>query len=80
MDMMLILLLQIQYENNVVQTILDACIIKDEDDKESMLEEIAMKLKKNKNLDFHQALKIYKIMRIRMKISYHAWRKNLTIS
>tara|TARA_B110000285_G_C15092086_1_gene599679 strand:- start:177 stop:572 length:396 start_codon:yes stop_codon:yes gene_type:complete len=75
MDVMLLLLLQIQYENEVVETILNACAISDVDDKEEMLEEIAMRLKKNKNLDFHQALKIYKIMRIRMKISYHAWKK-----
>lgn len=80
MDTLILLLLQIQYENNFVEAIQGACAIKDIDDKEEALRTLSRRLKKNKNLDFHQALKVYKIMRIRMKISYHAWKKKLTVS
>lgn len=53
MDVLLLLLLQIQYENTIVATVQNACKIRDKYDKEDMLLEIAKKMKKNKNLDFH---------------------------
>lgn len=31
------------------------------------------KKKRDENFDFHKSLKLYKFMRIRMKISYYAW-------
>ena len=31
-------------------------------------------------LDFQEGLKIYRIMRIKMKISYSAWKKGMTVT
>ena len=66
----MLLLLQILYDNDKNHQIGTICSIQDQDEKEWELRKFSDKLKKKSAPDFHQALKIYKIMRIRMKISW----------
>jgi len=45
-----------------------------------MRKQLEVKLKDASMPDFSSGLRLYKIMRIKMKISYSAWRKNMSVN